>query len=158
MKKRNVVISSILAGSILTISAVGLTHACSGADGRHSGGMQRGDKMMHMMKKLDLTEKQEKTISAIKDKQHEQMNVNKEAMKTIRKALHEQAKSNDFNESKVTELANAKAKIMVDMTIKRMETMNRIRKELTPEQIAKMDSFKERRFGRGLENKEGSHN
>lgn len=144
MKKRNWLISSILAGSILAISAAGVAHACGGDRGNH-----RGDKMTHMMKKLDLTEEQSQTIGKIKDEQREQMRARRDEMTDIRKALREQARADNFDASKVRELANAKAKIMVEMTVERVETMNRIRKQLTPEQVAKLDSMKERRSKRG---------
>lgn len=148
MKKRNLVIGSILAGSILTIGTAGLVHAC-GSPGGHYYGEHRGGKMMHVMKKLDLTTEQHKTIRNIKDEQREKMSAKRDEMMDIRKELRQQVRADNYDAGKVRELADAKAKIMADMTVKRIETMNRIRKELTPEQVAKLDSFKERGFGRG---------
>jgi len=148
MKKRNLVICSILAGSILTIGTAGLVHACGGPGG-HYYGDHRGDKMRHVMKKLDLTTEQREAIRNIKDEQREQMSTKRDEMMDIRKALREQVRADSYDASKVRELADTKAKLMADMTVKRIETMNRIRKELTPEQVAKLDSFKERGFRRG---------
>lgn len=141
MKKRNLIVGSVLAGSILL--SAGAAHACKGP-----GGHQRSDKMMHVMEKLDLSEEQLASISSIKDQQKEQMSASRTEMKNIREALREQANSDNYDAAKVRELADAKAKLIAEITVKRTETMNRIRKELTPEQIAKMDKMKQRRSER----------
>ncbi len=147
MKKRNLIISSILAGSIFTIGVVGIAHACNGPGGH--GGHQRGGEMMPMMRMFDLTMEQREAIRNIKTKQREQMRVTRDEMKNIQRALFEQTSTEYYDATKVRELADVKAKLMADMIVKRSETMNRIRKELTPEQAAKMDSMKQRRFAYG---------
>jgi len=147
MKKRNWLIGSVVAGSMLTIGAVGISHACGGMGG--PGGHHRGGMMMHMMEKLDLTKQQRQTIRKIRNEQRDQMSAKQDEMFDIRKTLREQATGDNYDAGKVRELANAKAKIMTEMTVKRIETMRRIRKELTPEQVSKLESFKERGFGRG---------
>lgn len=149
MKKRNWVISSVLAASIITMGTASVVHACGGPGdgGRH--GSFRGDKMMHMMGNLELSKAQRQSIRKIKNEQRDQMGAKQDEMIDIHKALREQAGAENYDAAKVQELANAKAKIMAEMTVQRMKTMNRIRKELTAEQIEKMDEFKARRFGRG---------
>ncbi|MCW9025020.1 MAG: Spy/CpxP family protein refolding chaperone [Gammaproteobacteria bacterium] len=148
MKKRNWIISSVLAGSIITIGAVGVTQACGGQGGLFRGD-HRGDKMIHVMKGLDLTKEQRQSIRSIRNEQRDKMGEQQDAMMDIRKSLREQAHSDSYDVTKVRELADAKAKIMADMTVQRTETMNRIYKELSPEQRAELDSYKERGFGRG---------
>jgi Spy/CpxP family protein refolding chaperone len=138
MKKRNLIMVSILAGSLLTVgTAFAGKHAgCDRISGHH------GDKSMHMMKELDLSDKQLDAIRAIRKEQSKSMESSMVEMKKIRQELREQASADKYDAAKVRQLADAKAKIMADMTVQRIDTMNRIRKELTPEQITKMDSMK----------------
>ena len=143
MKKRNLIIASILAGSMFSVAAVGAANACN------SHGGHRGGKMMHMMKNLDLTEKQSEAIRSIKKEQKEKMQSTRAKMKEIRKSLQEQSKAENFDAAKVRELADTKAKLMADMTVMRTETMHRIRKELTPEQVDKFDSMKQHKSKHG---------
>jgi len=148
MKKRNLIIASVLAGSLFSVAAVGAANACNSQSG-HRDGHGHGGKMMHMMKNLDLTEKQSETIRSIKKEQNEKIQSTRANMKEIRKSLHEQAKAENFDAAKVRELADAKAKLMADMTVMRTETMHRIRKELTPEQVDKFDSMKQHKSKHG---------
>lgn len=145
MNKRNWIIGSILAG---TIGIAGVAHACGG-HGDHSRGDHRGDRMMHVMKKLDLTKEQRQAVRNIKKESRDQMEVKRDEMFELHKALQKEGSAKKYNAAKVRELADAKAKLMSDMTVQRIETMNRVRKELTPEQIEKLDDIKARRFGRG---------
>jgi len=146
MKKRNLIIASVLAGSLFSVAAVGAANACNSKGGHRDG---HGGKMMHMMKKLDLTEKQSETIRSIKKEQKEKMQSTRAKMKEIRKSLQEQSKAENFDAAKVRELADTKAKLMADMTVMRTETMHRIRKELTPEQVDKFDSMKQHKSKHG---------
>tara|TARA_R110002074_G_scaffold373069_3_gene548883 strand:+ start:36210 stop:36659 length:450 start_codon:yes stop_codon:yes gene_type:complete len=145
MKKRNVIISGILAASLLSMGVVGLAQACDGRDGPKRG--HHGDKMMKVMEKLDLSAEQQGAIQKIRDEQGSKMKSTRAAMQGIRKALHEQTQTETFNADEVRKLADAKARIVADMTVQRIETMYRIHKELTPEQIAKMKKMKEHRHG-----------
>ncbi len=148
MKKRNWVIGSILTCSILTMAAAGVAHACNGP-GNHNRGGFRGDKMMQMMGNLDLSKEQRQTIRKIKNEQRDQMDAKQDEMIDIRKALRKQARAENYDAEKVQKLASTKAEIMADMTVQRIKTINRIRKELTPEQIEKMDNQKMCKFKRG---------
>ena len=147
MKKRNLILSSILAGSIFTMGAVGAAQACGGPGG-HTGGKHRGDKMEHVMKKLDLSDEQRQAIESIKNEKRDQVEAKRDQMSDIKKALRAQASTATYDANKVRELANEKSQVMADLTVMRFETMNRIRKELTAEQLEKMDKMKERRSKR----------
>jgi Spy/CpxP family protein refolding chaperone len=103
--------------------------------------------MMHMMNTLDLTAEQREAIRKIKNDTREQMGAKRDEMFEIRKALREQGRAETYDAAKVRELADAKAKIMADMTVQRVKTMHQIRKELTPEQIKQLNEMKEHRFG-----------
>lgn len=145
MKKRNWIIASLLAG---TIGVAGMAHACGGPGG-HFRGDHRNAPMMQIMKNLDLSKEQRQAIRDIRNESRDQMEEKRDEMTDIRKALREQARADTYDAAKVRELANAKSLIMSDMTVQRIETMNRVRKQLTPEQVAELDSFKDRGFGRG---------
>lgn len=150
MKKRNWVISSVLLGSVLTMSTISVAQACGGSGGQsgYNRGHSHQGQMMHMMGGLDLSKEQRQAIRKIRNEQRDQMGDNQDEMIDLHKALREQAQAENYDAAKVQELASAKAKIMADMTVERIETMNRIRHELTPEQLEKMESFKGREFGR----------
>lgn len=147
MKKRNLIMVSILAGSLFTMGTA-FAHTHEGCDrfSDHHGAKMRhvmhGDKSMHMMQELNLSDKQLDTIRTIRKEQATDMRSTFTEMKKIRRELREQASADKYDAAKVRQLADAKAKIMADMTVKRIATMHRIRKELTPEQIKKLDSMK----------------
>ena len=148
MKKRNLIMAGTMAAIMAgAMGAAGLTHASGYGDrdrcdykGEHRGGMK------HMMKELDLTKEQRQTLRKFKSESREQMKNNREQMMELRKQLHEEAISEDYDSAKVRELADKKAKLMSDMLVKKMESMQRIRKELTPEQQEEFDEMKEDRY------------
>jgi Spy/CpxP family protein refolding chaperone len=144
MKKRNWIIGSILAG---TIGLAGVAHACGGPGG-HFRDHHGGDRMMHVMKALDLSTEQRTAIRKIKNESRDQMDVKRDELFEIRKALRKQGSAETFDAAKVRKLADAKAKIKADMTVQRIKTMHQIRKELTAEQLAKLDEMKARRLER----------
>ena len=150
MKKRNWVIGSVLAGTLLTAGAVYAGGGCGGP-GFGPGGFEggRGGNMMRMVEQLDLTKEQRQAVWAIMDEQRNKMRDKRADMVDIRKALHEAATSANYDATKVRELADTKAKMMSDMMVERTETMNRIRKVLTAEQVKKLDDTQYRFFGRG---------
>ena len=144
MKTRNWIVGSILAGSMLSLGIMGVANACGGP-----GGHARGDRMMHVMQQLDLTKDQRQAIRSIKDEQRDQMRANGDAMMDIRKSLREQVHAANYDAVKVRELADAKAKIMADMTVQRSATMHRIRQQLTAEQLVKLGNMQPAGPGRG---------
>lgn len=148
MKKRNLIIGGILAG---TIGVAGLAQACGGPDGGLRSGHDghRGDKMMHVMKKLDLNDEQRDAVRTIKRDSSDQIEAQRDKMFDIRQALQKQASAETYDAVKVRELADAKARIMADMTVQRIEVMQKVRQQLTSEQLKKFDDMKERRFKRG---------
>lgn len=145
MKKRNWIIASVVAGAI---GVAGVAQACGGPGG-HFRDDYRDDSMMYMMKKLDLTKEQRQAVRSIKKDMRNKMEAKRDEMFDIRKELHDQVNSENYDAAKVRKLADAKAKIMSDLAVQKIETMQRIRKELTAEQLEKFDDVKESRFGRG---------
>lgn len=157
MKKTNLIIASVIAG---TIGVAGMSYAsdyrgeherCEYKRGHH--GDYKGGKhgsMKHMMKELELNKEQKKIFREIRKENREQMESNREKMKELRKEMHKLANEDKFDESKVRELADQKASLMSDMMVKRMKTMQRLRKELTPEQQEELEEMSEYGFRGGF--------
>jgi len=148
MKKRNLIIASILAGTIGVAGAVQAFGSHDGGDRCNYKGEHRGDRMMYIMKELDLSDEQRQSVREIKKQNREQMKNNREQMMEIRKELREASSADNYDAAKVRELADKKAKLMADMTVKRVEIMQRIRSELTPEQQREFAKMKEHRSDR----------
>lgn len=148
MKKRNLIISTVLATSILSVGAIGVASACGGPGGGF-GGKGHGNKMMHVVEKLDLSKEQRTSIWKIMDQQKDTMRANREEMYSIHTALRDAAGSDNYDEDKVRELANKKASMMSDMIVQRTQSMNQIQKLLTQEQQVKFNEIQDRSFGRG---------
>lgn len=144
MKKRNLILAGMLASTLGVAGIASVAHASRG----HDGCEHRGDHMKHMMKKLDLSKEQRQTIRSIKNESRDQMQAKRDEMYKIRKALREQGSAKTYDANKVRELANAKSKIMADMTVQRIEHMHKMRKQLTPEQLEKFDEMKNKRKDR----------
>ena len=145
MKKRNWIIASVLAG---TVGIAGAAHAFGGHGGgdrcNYKGG-HRGDKMMKVMKELDLSDEQRQAVREIKKESREQMQASREQMMEVRKELREASSADNYDASKIREIADKKAKLMANMTVKRVEIMQRIRSELTPDQQKEFAEMKEHR-------------
>jgi Spy/CpxP family protein refolding chaperone len=156
MKKSNLIISSVLAASMLTIGSAGIVHAYGGPGGgpeycEHHRSVHRAehdDRMTFMMNQLDLDRQQRDAISKIKDEQAKKTEARMDEMMKIRNAMREQARAEKYDAAKVRELADAQAKLMADMMVERVETMNRIREQLTKDQAARMEQMKARMMER----------
>jgi len=152
MKKRNWVIGSLLAATVLTAGATGVAQACGGPGGFHHGaGMMsmHADRMDRMMDRLELNDAQRQSIEKIVGSQRDQMRTTRKSMQDIRKALRDQVSADNYDPAKVRQLADAKAKLMADMTVQRTETMHQIRQQLTPEQLATLNKMQQRKMGPG---------
>ena len=147
MKKRNLIIGSILAG---TIGIAGLAQACGGPGGNSRGDYEGrgGDRMMHVLKKLDLSDEQRDSMRTIKRDSRDKMQSKRDQMSDIRQALHKQASADTYDAEKVRELANSKAALIADITVQRIETMRKVRQQLTAEQLKEFDEMKDRRSKR----------
>ena len=146
MKKHTKIIAILLSGSLLTVSSLQ-------AAGHHAG-KQCDGKMMHMMKKLDLTTSQHDAIKAIKDRQHVHKMAHKEQMKPIRESMKQQVMSGNFNLSEVRHLAHRKALIVENMTVLKAQSMHQIHQQLTPKQRAKMMALKAKMHDRKMKHQQ----
>jgi len=158
MKKYNLMINSILAGIMLTLGATGVVHAYGGPGGpggpggasefcphhREVNSDERNARMAYMMNRLELDRQQRDAIRKIRDEQDKKMQAKMDEMKVIRNAMREQARAEKYDAAKVRELADAQAKLMSDMMVERMESMNLIQQQLTEQQAARMEEMKAR--------------
>ncbi|MBT5230303.1 MAG: Spy/CpxP family protein refolding chaperone [Methylococcales bacterium] len=157
MRKNKLMITAILAGSLLAIGATGVSYACGNNEGASQGqhhsqyrghhrGHHNGDRMSHWVKQLNLTDDQRAVIEKIRGEHKVSKQDNRQQLKAIKQALRQQIHSDNFDAAKVRELANAKAKIIVEMTVQRAEMKHLIRQELTPEQRNQFNDMKGHRF------------
>lgn len=147
MNKRNWFIGTVLAGTLLTVGAVGAVGYPGGCGGFGPGNFQpggfgpggHGGRMAYVIEQLDLDQGQREAAWKILDEQREQMVAKRGETFALRQALREQMRGGSSDLAKVRELADAKAKLMADRMVQRAETMNRLRALLTPEQLEKLD-------------------
>jgi protein CpxP len=159
MKKRNIVLSTILAASLLTVAGAGIASADShrhcgfGHHGHHAGamfgggGMHRGA-MPHMFKRLNLTDAQRdqvfKIMYAAMPAKHDKM----KQLRDGRRALHDAAMASNYDAAKVRALADAEAKTIADLMVLRTETFHKVLGVLTPAQREQLGKARGHRHGR----------
>lgn len=94
------------------------------------------------LQQLDLSEAQQDKIFAYG---HEQVPLVREQLKVAdkaRDALHELAKTQPFDKQQAQSLAQTRADAMAKVSVMRAEMEAYVRSQLTPEQLAKLDSSK----------------
>lgn len=151
MKKRNVIIASLLAVAMLGGTAIGTASAFPGhhcdhgafrhnAMGMHAGAMgESGYHMMRLMEKLNLTKSQRDRIWKIVDTRRDQAREKMFALMSNRKALRTATTSNHYDAQKIRQLADAQGRLMADLMVIRAEAKHSIRSVLTPEQRSQFD-------------------
>lgn len=115
-------------------------HHHAGKMGEHGGkhGFHHG--FHAKLKDLDLTEAQQAQVKEIMEKQKSQGEARWKDLRETRKALHEAARSENYDAAKVRELANKEAQLKAEATVQRIETMREVYSLLTPEQKQKWDA------------------
>lgn len=131
--------------SLVALFFTSILFAAAPAQSMDHHDVKKCDKnMKEMMSTLDLSKEQHHAITELKDTQHERMEAQHKEMKAIKKAIKEQIKSDNFDETEVRRLAEKKANMMVEMTVSKAKTMHNIRQQLSDEQRAKMEEFKKK--------------
>lgn len=159
MKRRNVIITTIVAGALATVTAVGAANAFSdggcgfghgGMHGARFGGDFRGGPggAMGMASNLNLTKDQWDKIGKIMDAERSKVRDKMYSMMESRKALRTAAQATTYDAKKVRELADTQAKIMAELIVLKTETQHKIRAVLTPEQRTQLDTMRQGRFNR----------
>lgn len=155
MKRRNLILTTILAGSLAagsyaTVSLAGSD--CNHRDGGHAERMSYGhghhDPVKRLMRKIELTESQQAEIKAIVESSRESNQLVREQMRDSRKAMHELATSDSYNIEQVRALADQQARLKADLTVARIDSMHRVQQVLTPEQKTKLAELRAQRKDR----------
>jgi periplasmic protein CpxP/Spy len=140
MNKRNLVIGSILAVSLLAGAGVAGARGMGGRSGDGPapfGAMGPG--MGHggphgALRGVDLTDEQRDKVFDIQYAQQPAMRDRMKEMTRSREEIGKLVASKSFDVKRVRELAGAQAKIMTDLIVLHAETDNKIYNLLTPEQ------------------------
>lgn len=144
MKKRNLIISSILAAGMLT---AGGAHAYGGGKGefcdKHPRGGARAERMDYMMDRLDMSSQQRDAVYKIREEEEKKVAAKRDELRKLREAMREQSRAEKYDDAKVRELADAQAKIMSDIMVIHAESMKRMRDQLSADQEARVKQMKE---------------
>jgi len=106
-------------------------------------------KLEMMDKKLDLTDAQEKAVGAILEANHPSIMQAKKEIKGYKKQIHALLKADSIDEDQVRSLNAQAADKKTDLMILKANTHRLIQEQLTPEQIAKMDKWHEKKKKHG---------
>ena len=120
-----------------------------GCDRHHAGKAGHGGKhdFQARLKELNLTEAQQAQVKDIMEKQKPQREARWKDLRESHKALHEAARSENYDAAKVRDLANKQAQLKAEATVQRIETMRQVYALLTPEQKQKWDAQRTSRRG-----------
>lgn len=151
MKALNPILAAFLLASGLALGVPATASADDGqrvssAGDRHGGAMQRGerrDRMMRMLRDLDLSEAQRDQIFQIRHAQAPAMREQAKAMRAARKDLRELAMAPEYDAAKAQASADAMAKAMATMALMRVESTRKVLAVLTPDQRKKLDERRE---------------
>jgi len=113
--------------------------------GHRRGGQQSGRRMQRgqmMGKMLNLTEKQQAQVKALREKNSEQMKASHQALRDAHKALREASQAEKIDETKIRQLSKILADKMADAALARAKGMKEFKALLTKEQLAKLAAKK----------------
>ena len=128
-------------------TVLALMALCTGSAmaGQHKGGERhRGDYHEKLMKKLDLTDEQEKKIAEIREQKGKELDEKRKAVREAQEALHE-AMGKDADEAALRSLFAKVQSAKADKASTRFEMALAIRAVMTPEQRAKFHELKSKK-------------
>ena len=153
MKHRNLILTTLLAGSLATAGIVTISHAgphCGERNGAYGEGMghseSRHDPLQRLMRQVDLTDAQQSEIKAIIETSRTDTENVRQQLLDSRKAMRSLVTGSDYNIEKVRELADKQASLRAELTVARIDTMHRSLQVLTAEQQAKLATLREQRM------------
>jgi len=154
MKRRNLILTTLLAGSLASVSFAGISQAspfCNDRHGAHAERMGYGNKhdrdpMKYLMRNVDLTEAQQTEIKTIIETNQKGSEEVRKQLRDSHQALHDLATSADYSLDRARALADQQAKLEADQIVARIDTMHRVHQVLTPEQQTKMKAAREQRM------------
>jgi protein CpxP len=155
MKKRNFVIGSILAASLLATAGVASARGpgdCAGgrAPVAMRGGEGFGPGSLHgALRGLDLSDQQRDKIFDIVYAQEPAMRNKVKELRRQREELRQASLTSHYDVKRVRELADAQARTIADLEVMRAETSSKIFALLTPEQQQKATNRLTRGYRQG---------
>jgi protein CpxP len=155
MKHPNLLLTTLLAGSVATAGFVTISHAdpqhCDrhGMHGERMGYVEgRRDPLKHLMDQVDLTDAQQTEIKTILETSRNDTESVRQKLRDSRMAMHELVSSSDYSVKRVRELADQQAKLNAELTVARIDTMHRTLQVLTTEQQTELAKLREQRLER----------
>jgi protein CpxP len=150
VKSHRLFASAALVAASLLATAPAFANEKGSCDRPHAGkmGAHGGKHGFHAkLKELNLTEAQQAQVKDIMEKQKPQREARWKDLRESHKALHEAARSENYDAAKVRDLANKQAQLKAEATVQRIETMRQVYALLTPEQKQKWDAQRDSRHG-----------
>ena len=152
MKRRNLILTTLLAGSLAAGSyAVASQDGfnCKHRDGAHAERMNYGegrhDPVKRLMRQVDLSESQQSAIKAIAESSRDSTKLAREQIRDSHKALRDLVTSDSYSLDQARTLADQQAKLSADLTVTRIDSMHQIQQVLTPEQRTKLAELRTER-------------
>jgi periplasmic protein CpxP/Spy len=153
MKHRNLILTTLLAGSLTAAGFATISQAgpfCGNRHGAHSERMGYGegrhDPLKRLLRHVDLTDAQQTEIKTIYETSRMDTENDRNQLRDNRKAMQNLVTGNDYNLERVRELADQQAKLQADLTVARIDAMYRVHQVLTPEQQAEVAKMREQRM------------
>ncbi len=103
--------------------------------------MDKYNPMTHLLKRLDLSEQQDKQIKQIFEAERSKMQSKHEAKMALMQDLHEVVSQQKFNEQQAKALAEKIGELEAKAAMQKAKTGNKVYVLLTPEQQAKFKLF-----------------
>ena len=155
MKHRNLILTTLLAGSLATAGFVTVSHAgpqCGDRSGAYGegGGYSDGrhDPLKRLMHDVKLTDAQQSEIKTIIEASRTDTETVRQQLLDNRKAMSDLVTGSDYNIEKVRELADQQAKLRAELSVARIDAMHRTLQVLTAEQQAEIAKMREQRMTR----------
>lgn len=101
--------------------------------------------MHSMLKKLDLSEEQRQQVKAISEEMKPQLKEQKAELRDVSKQIHTLAMSDNYDEGRVSDLADRKGDVIAELSKLKAAKMARIYALLTPEQKEKLADLRQKK-------------
>jgi Spy/CpxP family protein refolding chaperone len=154
MSKRKWMVGSVLAGTLVAASAVGLVQAHGFEGCRYGRGPEaamfglpggHGDRILHEIDRLGLSDEQREQAWAVNDEQRAAARKLRWELREGLQGLRDSALNEAYDPAQVQALAKAQADLMARLIVLRAEGFHRLYALLTPEQQAQLKEWREKR-------------
>lgn len=110
----------------------------------HDDTPMRRRPMHQLMETLDLTPGQQEQIKNIVAEQRNELVKKRQALREIRQKLYSAASREDYDAAQVKQLIDEQSRLAATMTRQRTDMMQKIYRQMTPQQQAKFQSIRHR--------------